>query len=116
MNMAVKIRKELDEKTDLKLIKKIIALYEKLKNEDDDELMSLEDIKAHMHNLLGDVTPADSIKAFRDRENITQKELSLKSGIKQQHISEIERGERNVGVATAKKLAVALKCDYRSLL
>ena len=37
MNVAVKIRKELDEKTDLKLIKKIIALYEKLRRSIGDE-------------------------------------------------------------------------------
>lgn len=116
MNMAGRIRKELNEKTDLKLIKKIISLYEKLKDEDNDELMSFEEIKAHMHDILGEVRPSDSIRAFRDREGITQKELALKSGIKQQHISEIERGERNIGVATAKKLALALNCDYRSLL
>lgn len=116
MNMAVEIHKQLDKKADLKLIKKIINLYEKLKNEDDDELMSLEDMKAFMHDLVGDSTPADSVRIYRDRENITQKELALKSGIKQQHISEIERGIRPIGVATAKKLASALNCNYRSLL
>lgn len=31
MNVALKIHKELDNNADLKLIKKVIALYEKLK-------------------------------------------------------------------------------------
>jgi len=116
MNLALKIHKELDKKADLKLIKKVISLYEKLKNEDDNELMSYEEAKAHLHYLLGDLTAGDKIKAYRDRENLTQKELALKAKVKQQHISEIERGERNIGVATAKKLASALNCSYQSLL
>lgn len=116
MNVALKIRKELDEKTDLKLIKKVIALYEKLKNEDEDELMSFDEAKEHLHDLLGEVTVAEKVKAYRNRESLTQKELALKSEIQQQHISEIERGIRSVGVATAKKLASALNCNYRSLL
>jgi len=116
MNVAVKIQKELDKKTDLKLIKKVIALYEKLKNKDDDELMSFDEANEHLHDLLGKVTVAEKIKAYRSRESLTQKELALKSEIKQQHISEIERGIRPVGVAIAKKLAVALNCNYRSLL
>lgn len=115
MSVAKKIQKELDNKTDLKLIKKVITLYEKLKNEDD-ELIEFDEAMAHLDASLGEVTTADTIKAFRDREELTQKELALKSGIKQQHISEIERGKRSVGVATAKKLADALSCNYRSLL
>lgn len=116
MNMAVQIHKELKKEVDLKLIKKILSVYEKLKNKDDDELMSFQDAKNHLASLLGNTTPADSIKAFRKRENITQKELALKAGIKQRHISEIERGVRPLGLATAKKLAVALNCDYHSLI
>lgn len=115
MNVARKIHKKLNKEADLKLIKKVISLYEKLKSEDD-ELMSYKEAKAHLNDLLGDVTPADSVKAFRNRENLTQKELALKAEIKQQHISEIERGIRPIGVTTAKKLATALNCNYRSLL
>jgi DNA-binding XRE family transcriptional regulator len=116
MNVALKIHKELDKKADLKLIKKVISLYEKLKQEDDDELMTYDDAMEHLNDLLGEVTAADKVKAFRGRENMTQKELAKKSDIAQQHISEIERGTRPVGVTTAKKLASALNCDYRSLL
>lgn len=115
MNYARKIQKELDGKTDLKVIKKVISLYEKLKNEDD-ELLTMDDAMEHLDGLLGVVTPADSIKAFRDRENLTQKELALKAGIRQQHLSEIERGLRPIGVTMAKKLSKALNCNYKSLL
>lgn len=115
MNVALKIKEKLDEKADLKLIKKVISLYEKLKNEED-ELLSYDDAKEHLRGLLGEVSVAEKIKAFRSRENLTQKELALKSGILQQHISEIERGIRPVGVAVAKKIAAALNCNFKSLL
>jgi hypothetical protein len=38
MNMALKIHKALKEEIDLKSIKKVIAVYEKLRNEDDDDM------------------------------------------------------------------------------
>jgi plasmid maintenance system antidote protein VapI len=38
------------------------------------------------------------------------------TGIPQRHISEMERGKRPIGKETAKKLAVALKTDYRVFL
>jgi DNA-binding XRE family transcriptional regulator len=87
----------------------------KLKNEED-ELLSYDDAKEHLRDLLGEVSVADKIKAYRDREGLTQKKLALKADIKQQHISEIERGVRSVGIATSKKLAMALNCHYKSLL
>lgn len=116
MNIALKIHKKLSKEVDLKTIKKVLALNEKFKNDDDDELVSFNEMKTFMDDLLGERTIADAIKAYRFREEMTQNELALKSGIKRQHISEIERGERNIGVATAKKLATALNCNYRSLL
>lgn len=115
MNVARKIQKELDDKTDLKVIMKVISLYEKLKNEDD-ELLTMDEARDHLDGLLGEVTPAEKIKAYRSREELTQKELALKAGIMQQHLSEIERGVRPIGVAMAKKLSKALNCNYKSLL
>lgn len=116
MNMASKIHKELNKEVDLKTIKRILAVWEKLKNDDDDELVSYDEMKSIMDDLLGEKTVGDAIRIYRNREDITQNELALKSGIKRQHISEIERGQRNIGVATAKKLAAALNCNYKSLL
>jgi DNA-binding XRE family transcriptional regulator len=116
MNVALKIQKQLDKKVDLKLIKNVIALYEKLKNQNDDELMSLQDAKDHLQDILGNVSITEKLKAYRNRKGFTQKDLANKADIKQQHVSEIERGLRPVGVATAKKLARALNCNYKSLL
>lgn len=115
MNLALKIQKKLNQKTDLKLIKRVISLYEKLKNEED-ELLSFDEAMEHLDGLLGKVSISEKVKTMRHRENLTQKELAQKTKIKQQHISEIERGIRPVGVTTAKKLGVALSCNYRSLL
>lgn len=114
MSMANRIYKEVGKKIDLDSIKEIIELYEKIKN--DVELLPYDYVEKHMKGLIGHLTAGDSIRAYRDREGITQKELAQISGVKRQHISEIERGIRSVGVVTAKKLAKALNCNYRSLL
>lgn len=114
MNIALRIKKELGDQIDLRLIKKVVSIYEVIKNEDD--LVSFEDTQSFLHESLGEIKVSEKIKAFRDREGLSQRELAKKSNLKQQHISEIERDIRPVGVGTAKKLANALNCDYRSLL
>ena len=57
-----------------------------------------------------------SLRAYRTREDLTQKQLSGLTGIPQHHISEMENGKRSIGKERAKKLAEALHCDYRQLL
>ena len=57
-----------------------------------------------------------ALRAYRTREDLTQKQLSELTGIPQHHISEMENGKRSIGKERAKKLAVALHCDYRQLL
>jgi ribosome-binding protein aMBF1 (putative translation factor) len=52
----------------------------------------------------------------RHREGLTQKGLSLKCGIPQRHISEMENGKRTIGKKNAKVLARVLKADYRAFL
>ena len=47
---------------------------------------------------------------------MTQKQLADLTGIAQHHISEMEIGIRPIGKETAKKLADALKLDYRLFL
>ena len=62
------------------------------------------------------ITPANSLKAYRMRENLTQKGLSGKSKITQANISSMEQGKRPIGLAVAKKLAAILGCDYKKLI
>jgi predicted transcriptional regulator len=57
--------------------------------------------------------PQVALRAYRTREDLTQKQLSELTGIPQHHISEMENGKRSIGKERAKKLADALHCDYR---
>jgi DNA-binding XRE family transcriptional regulator len=66
-------------------------------------------------DLLGQDQPL-ALRAYRHREDLTQKELSALTGIPQHHISEMENGKRTIGKERARKLAEALHCDYRRLL
>ena len=57
-----------------------------------------------------------AIRAYRHRENITQRQLSTMTGIPQRHISEMENGKRVIGKEMAKRLSKALKADYKIFL
>jgi len=61
-------------------------------------------------------TPGGMIKGYRARESLTQQQLAKKAGLKQGHLSAMERNKRPVGVKVAKRLAKALRCDYRRFL
>lgn len=60
--------------------------------------------------------PQIALRAYRTREELTQKQLAELTGIPQHHISEMENGKRSIGKERARKLAEALHCDYRQLL
>ncbi len=60
--------------------------------------------------------PGVVLAGARGKEGITQRELARRVGIPQRHISEMERGKRPIGKEMAKKMAKALKIDYRVLL
>lgn len=56
------------------------------------------------------------LKGIRYRDDVTQEELSRRTGIPRRHLSEMENGKRPIGKESAKKLAAALHCDYRRFL
>ena len=60
--------------------------------------------------------PGAIIVGARTKEGITQKELSVISGIPQGHISEMENGKRMIGKIIAKKLGDALNIGYKVFL
>lgn len=64
----------------------------------------------------GDSIPAAILRGSRVKEELTQVQLSEMIGIPRRHISEIETGKRPIGEENAKKLAMALNCDYRVFL
>lgn len=58
-----------------------------------------------------------ALRAYRTRENLTQKELAARTGIPQHHLSEMENGKRPIGKERARKLAEALGvADWRVLV
>ncbi len=57
-----------------------------------------------------------ALRAYRTREDLTQRELAKKVGIPQRHISEMETGKRVIGKEMAKRFAEVLGIDYRALL
>ena len=63
-----------------------------------------------------DQSPAAMLKGARYREDMTQVQLSEKTGIPLRHISDMENGRRPIGKQTAHKLAEALRIDYRVFL
>ena len=64
-----------------------------------------------------DTNPAGVyLRGIRLREDLTQDALAELTGISRSNISAMEHGNRPIGKETAKKLATALKCDYRRFL
>ena len=61
-------------------------------------------------------SPSVALRGARKREGLTQKELSTRIGIKQVHISQMEKEKRPVGKEMAKRLAKVLNVDYRVFL
>jgi DNA-binding XRE family transcriptional regulator len=57
-----------------------------------------------------------ALRGARKREALTQKELAHLVGVSQAHISEMEHGKRPIGKDLAKRLAKALKVNYRVFL
>jgi DNA-binding XRE family transcriptional regulator len=56
------------------------------------------------------------LRGARGKEDVTQRQLAVLTGIPQRHISEMENGKRVIGKETARRLAKALKIDYRVFL
>lgn len=57
-----------------------------------------------------------ALRAYRTREDLTQRDLAEKVGIPQRHISEMETGKRPIGKEMAKRFGQVLGVDYRTLL
>jgi DNA-binding XRE family transcriptional regulator len=57
-----------------------------------------------------------ALRGARKREALTQKELAHLVGVSQAHISGMEHDKRPIGKDLAKKLAKALKVNYRVFL
>ncbi|MBI4041051.1 MAG: helix-turn-helix transcriptional regulator [Deltaproteobacteria bacterium] len=59
------------------------------------------------------VKPSEFLKEQRRRMGVTLAHVSQLTGIAVPNLSAIESGKRPIGIATAKKLAKALKIHYK---
>jgi transcriptional regulator with XRE-family HTH domain len=57
-----------------------------------------------------------ALSGIRRREELTQKQLSERTGIPQRHISEMENGKRPIGKKNARILGKALNTNYKVFL
>jgi ribosome-binding protein aMBF1 (putative translation factor) len=67
-------------------------------------------------DLRDDQIPGVTLADARAKEGLSQRQLSELTGIPQRHISEMEKGRRTIGRERAKKLARALKVNFRIFL
>lgn len=56
------------------------------------------------------------LREIRERKGISQEKLAALAGLDRTYISKIERGERNISIETAAKLAEALEVPVTQLL
>ena len=66
--------------------------------------------------LTDEALPGISLRAARQREGISQVELSKKTGIPQRHISEMENGKRPIGKKNARIFSNTLNVGYKVFL
>jgi len=60
--------------------------------------------------------PAAMLRGARSKAQLTQAELAASLAVRQHHLSEMENAKRPIGRDMARRLAGALKCDYRLFL
>lgn len=56
-----------------------------------------------------------AVRKQRLLKELSQEALAAKAGINRKHLSEIERGERDLRVSTYHKLALGLELSHRAL-
>ena len=56
------------------------------------------------------------VRALRDRKGITRKALSLRTGVSERHLANLEYGEGNVSVLVLAEVAAALNCSPAELI
>jgi transcriptional regulator with XRE-family HTH domain len=55
------------------------------------------------------------VRQLRQEKGYSQEEFSFRAGLHQTYVSSVERGERNVTIATAERIAKALGTTLASL-
>jgi len=78
-------------------------------NEEGEELYTGEEVFPEGH-------PGIALRGLRTREGITQKELAKTLGIRQHHVSEMEKGLRSISKDMAKRIGEAYNISYKVFL
>ena len=97
-----------------KIIENMFALAEinyfiNTEDQKNDDTVSLNEVFSDLH-------AGSAIKGLRYREELTQAQLADMIDVRRHHISEMENGKRPVGKEMAKRLAKALKSEYKVFL
>jgi DNA-binding XRE family transcriptional regulator len=69
-----------------------------------------------IEELFPESAPGRALRAYRSREDMTQKQTAEAVGISVQNLSHMENGRRPIGKEMAKRLAKVLHTDWRLLL
>jgi len=76
-----------------------------------------EDSRRHtVEEVFPDFHIGHALRGLRTREGLTQKRLGEMIGARPSHISEMENGKRPIGKEMAKRLARALRTEYKVFL
>jgi DNA-binding XRE family transcriptional regulator len=63
-----------------------------------------------------DSHPGMALRGLRTREGVTQKEFATRLGIRQHHVSEMEKGIRPITLEMAKRISEAYNISYKVFL
>jgi len=87
-----------------KLIKYLQKNYKEVEviNDPDEEYIDITETEFYKNI---EFSPAKALIVYRKNNELTQIELGEKLGIPKQHVSNMERGTRNISLNMAKKLA-----------
>ena len=61
-------------------------------------------------------SPGNRLRGLRTREGITQKELANALGVRQHHVSEMEKGVRTISKEMAKRIGETYNISYKVFL
>lgn len=75
----------------------------------DDKLYTAEEV-------FGEITPGRCLLGLRCREELTQKQMAEKLGVRPHHISEMEHNRRPISVQMAKKIQSIFGIGYKVFL
>ena len=78
-------------------------------NDEGEELYTVEEV-------IPESSPGFRLRGLRTREGITQKQLAERLGIRQHHVSEMEKGIRSISVDMAKRIGEAYNVPYKVFL